>query len=610
MLTVSKLLWRGHRSSVSSLVVILVALVACISGIVSVAINSSEKAGWLKTQGAITTEVVKRVNTLDGISVFTTLVASIAIVVALLMLSAITQFTIASSAPTMRSLRTYGVSRFQARSSYLVIISLASMFALVVGVVLSPLAASGQKFILARTGLNVDDVSAGASFSTICYVSAFIWVFVSVVALLSSNQVCSLEPPSANKKRTPTFVRRLARCVLFVAFSVALAAILRVDVNMENINQVTFGALFTSLIALWLAFPWILKGFARILKRAGDVGLALGGLIFRNANRVSAIALISALLLGLGGTSAILTLASSTAGKFLAMNSISADAVSDKEVKSSSADIHLSPLDFDGGWIYKDQDAKQAPVLLFDPSVIAGMLASDTIVDGDLQRVGRDDVVADAKRYKIGDKVEIANDAGASRELRVVALANSNSLLGGSFGADASSFVPSSDSQVSHRTYATASGGYDHVSRALPDGEWQTIPEYVEGDLRSVQESQRASVFAMIGGVAVVAFCGMMYSVVGFSVDLRPVSGSLRRVGMGTRARYLLFVLIGLIIAAGSAVMAGAGLVAALSQVADVFGSLGITYPLDIPWGLLSGIWLVSGVLTLIGMIAGQKKYA
>ena len=180
----------------------------------------------------------------------------------------------------------------------------------------------------------------------------------------------------------------------------------------------------------------------------------------------------------------------------------------------------MSPLDFDGGWIYKDQDAKQAPVLLFDPSVIAGMLASDTIVDGDLQRVGRDDVVADAKRYKIGDKIEIANDAGASRELRVVALANSNSLLGGSFGADASSFVPSSDSQVSHRTYATASGGYDRVSRALPDGEWQTIPEYVEGDLRSVQESQRASVFAMIGGVAVVAFCGMMYSVVGFSVDL------------------------------------------------------------------------------------------
>lgn len=601
-------IWRGHTSSTTTLTVITVALVSIISGTLSVAISSTEKANELKTQGHLTTDLVQRINTLDGIATYSFLVVAISVVVALLLLAAIIQFTVASASSTIRSLRVYGISRNRVRLGFVGISLFASVLALLFAVILAPGAGAIHRYILSLTGLDVSDVSIHPSYSAILWTTISIAIFASLVSYTSSKRAASLENSSSTQSRWVTRVRLVTRVTVFIGVVIGLVAILRVNPTMENVNEITFGAMFTSLIAAWCVFPLLVNIVGRIIKSFGSVGLAAGGLMAAESRRISGIALISALLLGLGGTSAMLTLASSSAGQYLAMTSVSADAVTNGQIKRTAPDVEVSSFNYDNGWLLKDEEAKQAPVILFNPEVFRNMLKPGTIKAGDLQSVNGTHVAADAQRYKLGDTIPIVNDDGRTLELKVVALSDPESLLGGAIGADSKTFSPSNASKIDYRTYATSDGGLHRISEAFPEADWKTIQQFVDDDLRSAQASQMASVFSMIGGVSLVAFFGLLYSVIGFSVDQRRSAFSLSRMGMGRVPKLSVFAFIGCAVAVSSAILAACGLLAALRRVSDILGSLGVTYPLNVPWGMLITMWALIAVAAVLGMVAGQRR--
>lgn len=604
---IPRLIWRGHKTSTVTLVAITVALVSIISGILGVAVGSTDKANELKNQGNVTTELVQRINTLDGIATYSLLIVAIAVIVALLMVSAIIKFNIAAASPTIRSLRVYGISRNRARLGFVALALLASAIALLFATALAPGAAVVHRYVLSLTGLDVSDVSIEPSYSIMAWTTVSMAVYAGFVAYRSSNQISSLADSPSFRSRWLPHIHLIFRIASFIVVVAGLFAVLRIEPTMDNVNEITFGAMFTALITAWCLFPLFVVMAGKIVKKFGSVGLTAGGIMISESRRISGIALVSSLLLGLGGTSAMLTLASSSAGQYLAMTSISADAVTDSEIDGTAADVKVSPFNFDNGWLLRDQKAEQAPVILFSPEVFREMLDPDTIEEGDIGAVGGLRVIADADRYEVGDTIAIVNDSGESRELDVVALSDPDSLLGGSIGVDAGTFSPSSTSELDYRTYAISDGGLGRISEALPEVHWKTIQQFVDDDLRSAQTSQMASVFSMIGGVSLVALFGLLYSVVGFSVDQRRSAFSLTRIGVDRFARLFLFASVGCVIAVSSALLAACGLLAALNRVSDVLASLGVTYPLSVPWGMLIAMWALIGVASVIGMIVGQR---
>lgn len=602
------LIWRGHKISTIAQAAITVALAALISGILSVAIGSTDKSNELKRSPAVSTELVQKVNTLDGIGTYSFLVAMIAVLASFLIIASVVQFTVTSARSTIQSLRVYGVPQVRVRLAFLSISVVASAVAFACSFVLAPVVELAFRMVLSMTGLEVSDVPISLSSSVLFWTAFGFAIFSGSVAFRVSKPVASLGVSPGTRKKWVDTARILLRVVTLVAMVCGLIAILRTDATMDNVNEITFGAMFTALIATWCLLPVIVSMGGRVIKILGARGLAAGGAVSSESRRISSIALISALLLGLGGTSAILTLASSSAGQYLAMSSISADAVTSENVTSGSADVAVSPFDFDNGWLMDDKSAEQAPLIIFDSSTFDAMLDQSTVVDGSLSDVEGNNVIAGSDRYHLGDTISVVSDSGERRDLKVVALSDPESILGGSIGADVVTYSASDPANVEYRSYASSADGIEKISSELPGYHWQTIREFVDDDLESAQSSQMASVLSMIGGVAVVALFGLIYSAVGFSIDQRRVDFSLDRMGMGRLSRRAVFIVVGCTIAISSAVLSVCALLAAFSRVSDVLDSLGVTYPLDVPWMMLIGMWAVTAVAAVVGMVAGQHR--
>lgn len=603
-----RLMWRGHRAPIIAQVTITLALAALVSGILSLAVGSTDKSNEFKNSAIMSTEIVQRINTLDGVGTYSFLVAAIAVVASLLITASVVQFTVASARSTIHSLRVYGVAQLRVRLVFLAISVISAAVACLGSFILAPVVELAFRMLVSMTGLDVADVPIAASFPVIFWTAFGFAVVSGLVAFRVSKPAASLDAsPTVRKTRTHT-ASVLLRVVIFIAMSCGLIAILRTDVTMDNVNEITFGAMFAGLILVWSLLPVIVSLVGRAIKQAGARGLAAGGMMSSESRRISSIALISSLLLGLGGASAILTLASSSAGKYLAMTSISADAVTDEHVTGGTADVAVSPFDFDSGWMLDNERTSTAPLIVFDSSTFGGMLDRSAVVDGRLSDVVGNNVIATSGRYSVGDIISVVSDAGERRDFEVVALSASESILGGSIGVNAAEYSPSDPDNLSHRSYASSERGIENIATELPDYNWKTISEFVEADLKSGQSAQMFSVFSMIGGVAIIALCGLVYSTVGFSFDQRRADLSLERMGMERRSRRIVFILVGCAIALSSGVLSVCALLAASSRVSAVLGSLGVTYPLDVPWLLLVVIWAVTAVAAVAGMVAGQYR--
>lgn len=556
----------------------------------------------------MTTTLIQRINVLDGISTYSFLVAAIAVIVALLMQAAITQFMMSSARRTIQSLRIYGVSRLKIAVGFVLIAVACAAVGFVASFALSPAAQWAHRRILAMTGLSVADVEIATSGMVSGVIVTVLLAFSAVVVIRTSGVVTRIGHRVRKKHRNRSLLQIILRMVGFIAFFVGLVALFRQQPTMNNINEMTFGVMFAALLATWCIVPLIIVAAGHVIRRWGVAGLPVGGLITADAMRLSSIALIASLLLGVGGTSAMLTLTSSSAGKYMALHSISADAITTDAVKRTDSSVVVSSFSYDGGWMYGDKAAEQAPVIRFDPKEFQTMVKPTSIAEGSLAAVEGNKILADGARYRIGDSIVIVDDSGRRRDLEVVALSAPYAIFGGAIGVNATSFPISAEDNVRARAYATAAGGIDEIAAEFPSAQWQTIQQFVDADLKSVQSSQMLSVFSMIGGVSIVAVLGFLYSIVGYSVDRRRVYSSLARLGMSRRSNLLVFGLVGFVVALASGIMTACGLGAAVHQVQKLLESLGVNYPLDVPWGMLVLMWVLITLAAVFGMIAGQRR--
>ncbi|MCX7540316.1 hypothetical protein [Corynebacterium antarcticum] len=601
------LIWRGHKTLISSQLLITCFLTAIMSGILGVVVSATDKANDLKKSDITSVELVQRVNILDGIAVYSILVFTITAVVSLMMTAAIIQFIIANTSPTIRSLRIYGVPQTTIRFSFSAISTLCSLAAFISSVFLSPLVVAVYKFTLSMTGLDANDIGYGPNVPITLWVSLCMGAFSLSVAFWSSKNVSALEKPKKSHICISHTFRFAVRLGLFIMSIAGLLAILKTPTTIENVNEITFGAMFTALIATWCASPLIIAICGRLIKRFSARGLYTGGLIYFESRKLSGLSLIASLLLGVAGTSTILTLASSTAGEYLAMNSISADAVTPERVEKTTNDVQISAFDFDKGWLFSDDPLRQAPLILFNPSAFDEMLDPSTIVAGSLANVDKEYVVADAEKHDLGDKISIINGDGIQRNVIVVALSKRSSIFKGALGANAESFTPSGVDNVQHRSYAKASGGLDMVSNSYPENSWKSVENFVSDDLKSAQSAQIFSILSMVGGISIVALFGLLYSAVQFSIAQRKTVFSLRRIGAGPSSHIFIFTALGFVMALSSATVSGLALLAARSRVGELFRSLDIPQSPGLPSGILFGLWILTSTAATIGMISGQQ---
>lgn len=127
--------------------------------------------------------------------------------------------------------------------------------------------------------------------------------FSAVVVIRTSGVVTRIGHRVRKKHRNRSLLQIILRMVGFIAFFVGLVALLRQQPTMNNINEMTFGVMFAALLATWCIVPLIIVAAGHVIRRWGVAGLPVGGLITADAMRLSSIALIASLLLGVGGTS-------------------------------------------------------------------------------------------------------------------------------------------------------------------------------------------------------------------------------------------------------------------------------------------------------------------
>lgn len=203
---------------------------------------------------------------------------------------------------------------------------------------------------------------------------------------------------------------------------------------------------------------------------------------------------------------------------------------------------------------------------------------------------------ADESEYAIDDTIRLRDDAGRTAELTVVALTNGNLALRGSVVVDGESFPASSAEKLRHRTYAAAPGGLQQIRETYPEMTWSDNEAYIQADLEAGQSTQISSLLSMFGGITLVAFVALMYSVLTLKRDLRGVPVQLHRLAVGASTRTLVASILGLTIGVGMVVMAALAIVAADRAVSDLLVGIGTPVSLGLP----IGAFVVAGIVGLI----------
>ncbi|MDN5720840.1 hypothetical protein [Corynebacterium sp.] len=617
-MTMFRLMLAGHRTVCLGFLTVVTLLTGLAGGVIGTAVRATQVADGYRASDVVTTEVSATWANYQGTATFAFMVSAIACVVGVILLLSVAQFLVSSLAPTSRTLRLLGVSRRLVRLRIAGATFALAVVAVVLGLLLSPVAGLAYRWLLGRIGLVTTELGSlwmpgPTVLAGICLAA---WGIVTV--WWQGRHLAGIEADARRPGRGRRILRVLAtplRYAVGVGAAMALWALHDATTTMDNFNEMSFGIALCTLLLMWgLAVP-VLRVVSWLLRRGGTGRMLIGGVVNDRARRVAGMSLVASLLVVLGGTAALAALTSTIGDANRSAASLQATAVTARDLTEAQstaareAGFTVSPLDTDPGWLEGVNSVDQLPVHRVDPVSIGQLSVEGMVLAGSLAEIGGDDVAAD-ERWELGEKILVRDDDGVRREVTVVAVVDRDSALGGGLTVDGTSFplsVSAVEGEMSERTFVA---GAADVNEVVPDVRWLAPQEVVEEQIDSEQQGQMDSLAGMVGGIGLIAVVALVHAVVGFAGDLQGTRTGMRRLSF-SRAR-VSGVLggIGLVIGLAAGVMSAVSLWAAQFALSEMLVGTGVTTALDVPWSLLLGLWGVVVLAAVAGMLAPRGKTA
>ena len=417
-------------------------------------------------------------------------------------------------------------------------------------------------------------------------------------------------PRTAVRRRACAWGRPLAGA----AGGAVLVRLLREPMSVDRANAVPLGSALAAVVLLWALSPLLVRAVGALVKRAGAIGLATGGLLVAHRGRVCSLALVGSLLTTLGTTSYLLAAASSTVVQWEAARTLRASAwpaspvPRDEAAAAASAGVLISPFDADSGWVLEAEPASTALLRRIDPAAMGAMVVEGQVVAGSLGDVTGTAVAADADGHELGERLFMHDDAGNRIALTVVALVNPLSALAGALVVDDSTFPVADPRAVVHRACALAPGGIDAVRRAAPSADWMTQEEQLSRITAHEARTKALTVASMVGPVAAVVLLVLVRGAAGLADDLRVQVGRLRRLGMSRAAVAGALVGVGLTTALVVVVISGLSVLPPLIELRGLLEGFGVDYPLTPPGGMIAGLWAAGGACAVAGLLRALRE--
>ena len=316
---IARLVLTGHRRLLAAHLLALSLLGAVLGGMLGTLVRARDAAAALRSAPLMTTHLLSRISQLGGLINFTTMVVVIAGVVALMLSGTIASFTVEGFAAASRSLRLLGASRRRVRAGLVAGVLPAAAPALVAAVVLAPLVSAVFRMILTVGGLDTRDLTvspepaatAGAWAALVVLDALALWWRGRGLAGIDADAPAprpTAAPLAAVRRRARAWGRPLAGA----AGGAVLIRLLREPMSVDTANAVPLGSALAAVVLLWALSSLLLRAVGALVKRAGAIGLATGGLLVAHRGRVCSLALVGSLLTTLGTTSYLLAAASST----------------------------------------------------------------------------------------------------------------------------------------------------------------------------------------------------------------------------------------------------------------------------------------------------------
>ena len=314
---IARLVLTGHRRLLAAHLLSLSLLGAVLGGMLGTLVRARGAAAALRSAPLMTTHLLSRISQLGGLINFTTMVVVIAGVVALMLSGTIASFTVEGFAAASRSLRLLGASRRRVRAGLVAGVLPAAAPALVAAVVLAPLVSAVFRMILTVGGLDTRDLTVSPEPAATAGAWAALVVLDALALWWRGRGLAGIDADAPAPRPSPrTAVRRRAcawgRPLAGAAGGAVLVRLLREPMSVNRANAVPLGSALAAVVLLWALSPLLVRAVGALVKRAGAIGLATGGLLVAHRGRVCSLALVGSLLTTLGTTSYLLAAASST----------------------------------------------------------------------------------------------------------------------------------------------------------------------------------------------------------------------------------------------------------------------------------------------------------
>lgn len=616
---IARLVLTGHRRLLAAHLLSLSLLGAVLGGMLGTLVRARGAAAALRSAPLMTTHLLSRISQLGGLINFTTMVVVIAGVVALMLSGTIASFTVEGFAAASRSLRLLGASRRRVRAGLVAGVLPAAAPALVAAVVLAPLVSAVFRMILTVGGLDTRDLTVSPEPAATAGAWAALVVLDALALWWRGRGLAGIDADAPAPRPSPrTAVRRRAcawgRPLAGAAGGAVLVRLLREPMSVNRANAVPLGSALAAVVLLWALSPLLVRAVGALVKRAGAIGLATGGLLVAHRGRVCSLALVGSLLTTLGTTSYLLAAASSTVVQWEAARTLRASAWTaspvprDEAAAAADAGVLISPFDADSGWVLETEPASTALLRRIDPAAMGAMVVEGQVVAGSLGDVTGTAVAADADGHELGERLFMHDDAGNRIALTVVALVNPLSALAGALVVDDSTFPVADPRAVVHRACALAPGGIDAVRRAAPTAEWMTQEEQLSRITAHEATAKALTVASMVGPVAAVVLLVLVRGAAGLADDLRVQVGRLRRLGMSRAAVAGALVGVGLTTALVMVVVSGLSVLPPLIELRGLLEGFGVDYPLTPPGGMIAGLWAAGGACAVAGLLRALRE--
>lgn len=616
---IARLVLTGHRRLLAAHLLSLSLLGAVLGGMLGTLVRARGAAAALRSAPLMTTHLLSRISQLGGLINFTTMVVVIAGVVALMLSGTIASFTVEGFAAASRSLRLLGASRRRVRAGLVAGVLPAAAPALVAAVVLAPLVSAVFRMILTVGGLDTRDLTVSPEPAATAGAWAALVVLDALALWWRGRGLAGIDADAPAPRPSPrTAVRRRAcawgRPLAGAAGGAVLVRLLREPMSVNRANAVPLGSALAAVVLLWALSPLLVRAVGALVKRAGAIGLATGGLLVAHRGRVCSLALVGSLLTTLGTTSYLLAAASSTVVQWEAARTLRASAWTaspvprDEAAAAADAGVLISPFDADSGWVLETEPASTALLRRIDPAAMGAMVVEGQVVAGSLGDVTGTAVAADADGHELGERLLMHDDAGNRIALTVVALVNPLSALAGALVVDDSTFPVADPRAVVHRACALAPGGIDAVRRAAPTAEWMTQEEQLSRITAHEATAKALTVASMVGPVAAVVLLVLVRGAAGLADDLRVQVGRLRRLGMSRAAVAGALVGVGLTTALVMVVVSGLSVLPPLIELRGLLEGFGVDYPLTPPGGMIAGLWAAGGACAVAGLLRALRE--